>query len=51
MFKARDRNGDGELTLEEYIGKAAETNSPARTKRFKQLDANGDGKLELNELK
>lgn len=51
LFKARDRNGDGELTLEEYIGKAAEGNAPARTKRFKRLDTNGDGKLELHELK
>jgi arylsulfatase A-like enzyme len=49
LFKARDRNGDGVLTLEEYTGKAG--NAPARTKRFKRFDANGDGKLQLDELR
>lgn len=49
FFKARDRNGDGVLTLEEYTGKAV--NAPARTKPFKQFDENGDGKLQLDELK
>ena len=50
LFKSRDKNGDGALTLEEYINKPVEE-APARTKIFKKLDANGDGKLELNELK
>ncbi len=45
-FKNRDRNGDGWLTLEEFVGKAG--NAPARTKRFERLDADGDGKLSLN---
>ncbi|SVD27275.1 uncharacterized protein METZ01_LOCUS380129, partial [marine metagenome] len=51
LFKARDRNGDGMLTLEEFIGKAEKGNAPARTKRFKKIDSNGDGKLQLDELK
>lgn len=48
LFKARDRNGDGVLTLEEYTGKAG--NAPARTKRFERLDADNDGTLTLDEL-
>lgn len=51
FFKSRDRNGDGAITLEEYIGNPKGRNVPALTKRFKQIDANGDGKLLLEELK
>ena len=51
FFKNRDRNGDGNVTLEEYIGNPKGRNVPALTKRFKKLDSNGDGKLQLDELK
>ena len=51
FFKTRDRNKDGVVTLEEYIGNPKGRNVPALTRRFKQLDANGDGKLLLEELK
>ena len=51
FFKNRDRNGDGEVTLEEYIGNPKGRNVPALTKRFKKIDSNGDGKLRLDELK
>ena len=51
FFKKRDRNKDGVITLEEYIGKPEGRNVPALTKRFKKFDANGDGKLQLHELK
>ena len=51
FFKNRDRNGDGAITLEEFIGNPKGRNVPALTKRFKKLDSNGDGKLHLNELK
>ena len=50
FFKNRDRNGDGGITLEEFIGNPKGRNVPALTKRFKQLDSNDDGRLELNEL-
>ena len=51
FFKNRDRNGDGAITLEEYIGNPKGRNVPALTKRFKDFDSNGDGKLQLDELK
>ena len=51
FFKNRDRNGDGAITLEEYIGNPKDRNVPALTKRFKKIDSNGDGKMQLEELK
>jgi arylsulfatase A-like enzyme len=51
FFKNRDRNGDGVITLEEYIGNPKDRNVPVLTKRFKNIDSNGDGKLLLDELK
>ena len=51
FFKNRDRNGDGAITLEEFIGNPEGRNVPALTKRFKKFDSNGDGKLQLDELR
>jgi hypothetical protein len=51
FFKNRDRNGDGVITLEEYIGNPKDRNVPALTRRFKKIDSNGDGKLHLDELR
>lgn len=50
FFKTRDRNGDGAITLEEFIGNPEGRNVPALTKRFKKIDSNGDGKLQPAEL-
>ena len=51
FFRSRDRNNDGAITLEEFIGKPEGRNVPALTKRFRTLDRNGDGKLQLDESK
>jgi len=51
FFKNRDRNGDGAITLEEFIGNPKDRDVPALTKRFRKIDSNGDGKLQMNELK
>jgi hypothetical protein len=50
FFKNRDRNGDGTITLEEFIGNPKGRDVPALTKRFNKFDSNGDGKLHLDEL-
>ena len=51
FFQARDRNSDGEITLDEFIGNPDERNVAALTKRFQQFDTNGDGALGIDELK
>ena len=51
FFQARDRNSDGEITLEEFIGNPDGRNVTALTKRFQQFDADGDGALVIDELK
>ena len=50
FFRSRDRNNDGAITLEEFVGNPKGRNVPALTKRFQKLDRNRDGKLELDEL-
>ncbi len=51
FLQARDRNSDGEITLEEFIGNPDGRNVAALTKRFQQFDADGDGALGIDELK
>jgi arylsulfatase A-like enzyme len=51
FFKNRDRNSDGVVTLEEFIGNLKGRNVPALTKRFRKIDSNMNGKLSLDELK
>ena len=51
FFKNRDRNDDGAITLEEFIGNPKDRNVPALTRRFQRLDSSGDGKLQLDEIK
>ena len=51
FFKNRDRDGDGFILLEEFIGDPKNRNVPALTKRFNRYDSDQDGKLSLDELK
>lgn len=51
FFKSRDRDRDGAITLQEFIGNPKGRNVSALTKRFKRLDSNGDGRLQPAELK
>ena len=51
FFNNRDRDGDGAITLEEFIGNPKGRNVPALTKRFQKMDASGNGRLSLEELK
>ena len=51
FFKSRDRNSDGAVTLQEFIGNPEGRNVPALTRRFKKLDSNSDGVLKIDELK
>jgi uncharacterized sulfatase len=49
IYQQRDRNQDGQLTLEELIGDPKTRNVPILTKRFRSLDKNQDNVLTLKE--
>ena len=51
IFKARDKNQDGFLTLQEYIGNPKNRNVPVLTKRFNDWDRNKDSRVTLKEMK
>ena len=50
LFQARDKNQDGFLTLQEYIGNPQGRNVPALTKRFNSWDRNKDSRVTLKEM-
>jgi len=50
-FKALDKNGDGKLSKEEYVGNAEGEKKTKKEDRFKALDTNNDGSLSLDEFK
>jgi len=49
VFKKKDKNSDGFLTKEEFVGKAKD--AAKAEARFAKLDTNGDGKVTLEEFK
>ena len=51
LFKRRDTNEDGLVTLEEYIGDPRNRNVPALTRQFKRRDANNDQRLTPEEMR
>jgi Ca2+-binding EF-hand superfamily protein len=51
-FKAKDKDHDGKLSKEEFIGKIKDADRvKALEARFKAIDANNDGSITLDELK
>ena len=52
IFKAKDKDNDGKLSLEELKGKCTDEKKLERIeKRFKAKDKDGDGLLTLEEFK
>lgn len=51
IFKRKDANADGMLTLEEFKSGLKDKPLEMAEKRFGKMDSNGDGKLSLDEFK
>ena len=55
LFNVFDRNGDGEITFEEFLtalcGEMSDLRKRLVREAFEKLDENGNGTLELNEVK
>jgi hypothetical protein len=51
FLRKRDKNNDGSITLEKFIGNPERRNVPVLNKQFSRRDVNKDGKLTLEELK
>jgi len=50
IFKKKDTNGDGKLTVDEFVGKAEGEKADKAKARFAKLDKDGDGSLTLPEF-
>ena len=51
QFKAMDKNGDGKLSKEEYVGTTEGEKKTKKESRFAAMDKNNDGFLSLEEYK
>ena len=51
VFKKRDKDGDGKLSLEEFLGKRKDEDKVKAEKVFKRKDKDSDGFLTLEEFK
>lgn len=51
IFSKADKNGDKQLTLEEFVGKRKDEMKEKATKRFGKLDKDGDEFLSFDEFK
>ena len=51
QFKKLDANGDGKLSVEEFVGKKTGKKADRAKKRFAKLDKNSDNSLSLEEFK
>ena len=51
VFKRKDSNGDGSLSLDEFKAGMKPEVADKADKRFRKIDSNGDGKLSFDEFK
>lgn len=51
IFKRKDANSDGSLSLDEYKAGMKDRQLENAEKRFKKIDTNSDGKLSFEEFK
>lgn len=51
VFKRKDANGDGALSLDEFKAGMKPEAVDKADRRFKKIDSNGDGKLSFDEFK
>lgn len=49
-FKKRDKNGDGKLSLDEFVGKSTGDKATKAQETFKKRDKNADGFLSQEEF-
>jgi Ca2+-binding EF-hand superfamily protein len=50
VFKRKDANGDGKLSVDEFVGKLTGEKADKAKARFAKLDKDGDGSLTLQEF-
>jgi Ca2+-binding EF-hand superfamily protein len=51
VFKKADKDGDGKLTVEEFVGKRTGEKADKAKATFARLDKDSDGKVTLEEFK